>query len=562
MRTLPSGILGLIVLLGLAACKSTPEDTGSGGGNGDDGGTGDDGTGDDGADDTGDGPTWDARFDPFVAALQEDLEASLSTGVSVAIWQDGEIVFAEGFGTARPGEDLPVTPTTLFQIGSTTKMQTATGLLQQVDAGRLDLDAPLSEVLPDLDFDEQPGVAGTATMRDLLSHRGGFYDWLDWQQASDDELLQSYTYDFFDTYLWCMSPPGALWNYSNPNFVLQGVVTEDLDPEGRYWPDYMVDEVYRPLGMDRTFLRKSEVYDDGDYALGVGLVDLTTGEIGNAGWRDITDPAWARPAGLAWSTPTQMLSFARFLMVGNEEVLSTELSEALRAPQSPLEAMYPDEDHAYGYGVFVSPGIQVSETEYIEVPHWDHGGNTLWFTSAFHVLPEQDFAISILSNGYGDDYSRSVATAITTLIGDLPEPVAPPEYVMDPEGLDAHVGTYDDPFNVGELIITREGDALLVEMPFLTELGYDVTPELYGVSTDLWYLQLDGAYFELRFIADEAADPDRSAWAASRVFVTARVDESAAAFAPKAPRNTDPERLRRLLTESRTSPLELPPALR
>lgn len=549
---LPGLALPLAVAL-TAGCKD-PADSFGGlheGGGGDGAGGG--------GDDTGADP-----YAALEAALRRDLDASLATAVSVAIYQDGAIVYAEGFGNARPAESEPVTPDTLFQVGSTTKMHTAVGLLQQVEAGRLSLDAPLSEALPELHMAYQPGITAEMTVEQLLVHHAAFYDWIDWEQGPEDELLQSYTYEVFDDNLWVLAPPGSFWNYSNPNFVLQGVITEDLDPEGRFWPDYMVDEVYTPLGMDRTFLRKSEVYADGGYALGVGYTDLAKGEIGNASIAVIADPGWARPAGLAWSTPTQQLQLARLFLEGDEAVLSEALVGELTSAQVPIEEMYPEAGHAYGYGLFVSPGVTLSETEYVETPYWHHGGNTLWFTSGFHVLPEQGFAMSILSNGLGDDFSSSARVAMATLVDGLPEATPPAEYELDPSGLDVHVGTYQDDFNVGEVRVSREGDGLVVEMPVLDALDFEYDPVLVGISTNLWYVDIMGAWYDLRFLDPEGTGA--SAYLASRAFVAARQDaETALAAGP--PRSAagaleeGAARLRRHLAQVRPDPMTLPLSL-
>lgn len=560
MRPLsPSAALVLVLAsLSPAGCKDPADSFGglheSGGGDGGGGG---------GGDDTGGG----GEDLSLQAAIDRDLEANLATAVSIAVWQDGAVVWAEGFGNARPSGSEPVTADTLFQIGSTTKMHTAIGLLQQVEAGRLALDAPLSEALPNLDMDYQPGITADISVEQLLFHHGAFYDWIDWQQEPDDELLQTYTYEVFDDNLWVMAPPGSFWNYSNPNFILQGVLTEDLDPEGRFWPDYMVDEVYAPLGMDRTFLRKSEVYEDGGYALGVGYTDLNTGEIGNASIAVISDPGWARPAGLAWSTPTQQLQLARLFLEGEEDVLSEALVAELTAAQVPIEELNPEAGHGYGYGLFVSPGLTLSETEYVETPYWHHGGNTLWFTSGFHVLPEHGFAVSILSNGLGDDFSETTAAVLRAFVDDLPAATSPTDYELDPGGLDAHVGTYLDPFNVGELGVSREGDGLVVSFPVLDELGFDYDPVLYGVSTNLWYVDIEGAWYDLRFLDPEGTGA--SAYAASRAFVAARDEILSAAGPPAEAAPSDaasPElraaRLRRTLAQARPEPLTLPPALR
>ena len=145
----------------------------------------------------------------------------------------------------------------------------ATAVVNALEDGQVALDDTVAERLPGLVFDHDPDGTADITMHHLISHQGGFQDWLDWAAAPDDDLLATYTYGDYGTDSHLQSPAGAMWNYSNPNFTLAGLVTEELD-DGRYWPDILREDLFQPLGMARSTSRKSEVEADGDYALGVG----------------------------------------------------------------------------------------------------------------------------------------------------------------------------------------------------------------------------------------------------------------------------------------------------
>jgi len=526
----------LLAAVATAATVVACSDDTSGGG--DDAGTDTD-TDTDGDTDTG----WDPRFDDFAAALEADLEDSTAYGVSAAVMEGGEITFARAFGSKDPDGEVPLTPATLMQIGSTTKQMTAVALLRNVEAGQVALDDTLEEVLPLMEFDLDATWDDQVTLHHLISHQGAFLDYIPWGGPADDTELADWTYGVFDDEYFLMNPPGAFWNYSNPNFVFAGLVSEELDD--RPWPDIMVEDVYQPLGMDRTFLRKSEVEDDGDYALsyGLGKDDLYTGIMGPVEMEMMPDPGWARPAGLAWTTPTQMMAWARFLVDGDPDVLSDELRAEISSEQ--VDTLYLVGNMHYGYGLFVERGYLTLDGEWYEVPVWEHGGNTLSFSHFFYVLPAQEFAVAICASGYAVDFLRSVDAAVTTLV-DLPEPSAPPEYTFDPAALDDHVGTYTDPWNVGDMIVTREGDTLLVSMPTLDDYGYDVTPELEAVSSDIFVLYLDGDPFDLTFIPETDGGP--STWVRNRSFVTTRVEEAAARRQPT------PADVRRMLIRARLEP--------
>ena len=113
---------------------------------------------------------------PFDAAVFRDAVRSFMTtsrapGVAAAVVDGDRVVFAEGFGRLRADDPAPVTPDSLFQLGSLSKTMTATAILQAVAAGRLSLDAPLSRYTDGL----APAI-GALTVGALLSHVAGVED--------------------------------------------------------------------------------------------------------------------------------------------------------------------------------------------------------------------------------------------------------------------------------------------------------------------------------------------------------------------------------------------------
>lgn len=484
-------------------------------------------TGEDGGTETTSVPTQEGcedRHQSFLTALQADFAGTNALGVSAALMEDGVITCRVALGRRLVDEEGSPDIETLFQIGSTTKMFTSLALLQRVEDGGLSIDTSLAEALPGSDFALDADWNDAITMQHLMTHQGGFYDYLDWAAVEEDEDLAAFHQEVFFPNLWLMSPPGAFWNYSNPNFNLAGLVVEEAD--GRWYPDLMVEEVFGPLGMPRTVMRKAQAEADGNFAEGWGYsIILGEFQLGDVPIRRVVEPASARPAGAStWTTPTQMLEMARFLMEGDSAVLRDDLRLAMTEPQVSLQ-MGPTLS-SYGYGIIVVDGFSILD-DYYELPLWDHGGNTLSYSSDFYILPDQGFAISILSSGYGVSMSNAIVTALQDL-AELPAPVAGPEWTVDPERLDRHVGVYEDAYNVGEFIITRQDDTLHIQIPLLESLGYTVQEELEPLDSDLWLLYLDGVAYDLSFIGDEAEDS--STWVRNRTFVGTRTSSG---FAPQ-----------------------------
>ncbi|MDX9806828.1 MAG: serine hydrolase domain-containing protein [bacterium] len=467
----------------------------------------------------------DESFSPFIDALKKDLEKSDALGVSVAVMKGGNVVFAHAFGFKDAGRKVPLTPETLMQIGSTTKQMTATALLQKVEEEKVALENTINDVLPDLEFKLDETWDDSITVHHLLSHQGGFYDWIPWDFMPEDDMLEGIGSTYAKKYF-LMNPPGAFYNYSNPNFAFAGLITETLD--NRFWPDIMKEDVFAPLGMERTFLRRSEVKKDGDYSDSYGY---DYNEIESAEFTDITidkiaDSAFTRPAGLVWTTPLQMMKWADFIMNGNSDVLGDKYRKMITTPH--VDTLYGAGTMHYGYGMMVETGYMDKAGKWYEIPVWEHGGNTISFSNILYILPDQDFAVSICSSGYGTDFTESLDVAITTL-ANLPEPSETvPKYETDPEKFDDHVGTYNDAYNVGTMIITRNGDKLLVSAPTLEEYNYEVGPELVPVSSDIFFLYLDGQPLDITFVKEEG----HSKYMRNRIFVLTKVEEEETLITP------------------------------
>ena len=385
-----------------------------------------------------DGLTAD-EIDRIHDAVAASLEDGLATGYSVAVWRDGEVVYAEGFGDR--GDGMPVGPDTLFQIGSDTKKVTAIALLQQVDAGVLTLDQTVSEVVPELELAASPGHLGQVTLHDLLSHQSGLFDYTPWTEAPDDGELAAIALGRFVDNEYPMMPPGIAWNYANPNFSLVGMIDETVD--GRPWADLVAEDVFAPLGMAHSYARRDDmIAAEDDIASGHGTVlpdGLDTfspfeGAASGLGWvapADQLDNAFTRPAGLVWSTASDQARLLGFVIDGDDAVLPDDLRAELTTAHVPVVAHA--DDYGYGYGLMVQAGFTDSVQRYYRVPFYSHGGNTLTMTSSSTMLPDQRVAVSVLANGNNQDLREVAQIALEVAAGDrLPAPTEAPALIGPP----------------------------------------------------------------------------------------------------------------------------------
>jgi len=417
------------------------------------------------------------RFAPLAQAVEAERVSLGAPGVAVAVVEKGQVTFAKGFGSKDPtaAAGAPVEPTTLFRIGSTQKALTAIALLQTVQAGAVDLDRPITSYLPEFHLSQTPEPVAQITARHLLTHTSGLHDYLEIAAPADeatDAALAGFLTGRYADIGYVQSPPGAFHAYSNPGYMLAGLIAETVT--GVPYRQLMHDRVLAMLGMNRTFFLPSEVIADGDYALGRTCDPAADANcqnppgIGPVVHPDSYDNPWGRPAGYAWSSVLDMAKLAAFLVHGDERVLGRDLTAAMMSPQVPIHES--GGLTSYGYGVASSPGIRLAssqtQVDYYALRMIGHDGALSGYAANVSCLPERDFCFITLASGDGAFFISSLVTAIRTLV-DLPAPSTGPDLAPRLDRLDAYAGNYVDPFALGPIQITRMGNSLSAFAPTL-----------------------------------------------------------------------------------------------
>src|SRR5689334_555953 len=163
-------------------------------------------------------------FGPVDATIQDLMALYDVPGVAVGLIKDGKVIYTRGYGVRNTQTQQPVTEDTIFAIGSVSKSFTALDIAQLVDAGKLNLDAPVITYLPDFKLSD-PTATRQLTLRHLLSHTSGvppFDDWYttparDRKQIVDDMASVPIT-----------ALPGKVWQYTNQNFVVPAYVLQQV----------------------------------------------------------------------------------------------------------------------------------------------------------------------------------------------------------------------------------------------------------------------------------------------------------------------------------------------
>jgi CubicO group peptidase (beta-lactamase class C family) len=183
----------------------------------------------------------DSIFAPFTAAG--------SPGCALGIVQDGRLSYARGYGLASIELGVPITPRTIFDIGSVSKQFTAMAVVLLAQDGKLSLDDEIQKYLP-----EMPRYARPVTIRHLLHHTSGLRDYIDllaWSGVEEEAVTGDR--EALDILARQKAPnfeAGAQFLYSNTGFFLLSVIVERVS--GRSLREFAAERIFRPLGMAHT----------------------------------------------------------------------------------------------------------------------------------------------------------------------------------------------------------------------------------------------------------------------------------------------------------------------
>jgi CubicO group peptidase (beta-lactamase class C family) len=204
-----------------------------------------------------------AAIDAYVTARMEDLRIP---GAAIGIVKDDQILYLRGFGIADPS-GRPVTPQTPFRLASVSKTITALAIMQLVEAGKVELDAPVQRYLPW--FRVASGTSSTAeessliTVRHLLYHTSGIP-----QSAGNDNFFNG---DLSEaslennvrrlTRVALNRPVGTTYQYANLNYDVLGLIVQSVS--GQSYEAYIQEHIFTPLAMHRSFTSQAEAHAQG-----------------------------------------------------------------------------------------------------------------------------------------------------------------------------------------------------------------------------------------------------------------------------------------------------------
>lgn len=326
-----------------------------------------------------------ASLDELLAKLDAEVPGWLKQanvpGAAVAVIQNGVVTTTRGYGLANVEKQIPVTPTTGFNVGSISKTIAAWGVMRLVEQGKLDLDAPVETYLtrwhlPDSKFDER-GV----TIRRLLSHTAGLslHGYPGWGPNKElptlEQSLSGKTNGSGAVYL--TMEPGTRWQYSGGGYTLAQLIVEEVTHES--FEDYMRETVLRPLGMTAS-----------DYQLSKELIARSSLAYDQRG-RPTPNPRFTEQAAAGLHTTVEDLAtFAAAALATDtgapvgRGVLKPQTIELMLTPAPASSGMY-----GLGYSaMLLSSGRQGR----------GHAGSNRGWEAFFEVVPETRDGIVVVTN--------------------------------------------------------------------------------------------------------------------------------------------------------------------
>ncbi|WP_292377407.1 serine hydrolase domain-containing protein [Methanosarcina sp. UBA289] len=227
--------------------------------------------------------------------IQEELNVTNTPGCAVAIVSGDKIVYAKGFGVANVETGQPVTPETLFMIGSTTKQFTAYTLISMAEEGKVDINKPVGYYIKDL----SPRLSNV-TASQLLSHTAGLKEESgDYEKERFDveSGLEEYIRTLNDSSFF--TDPGEVFSYSNTGFSLAGYLAQIVGEKP--YPDAVDEKVFKPVGMNNsTFYLETAV----THPMSMGHTGNTSAKVEVYRPFEEDVPLW--PAGF-FSSPMSMI---------------------------------------------------------------------------------------------------------------------------------------------------------------------------------------------------------------------------------------------------------------
>jgi CubicO group peptidase (beta-lactamase class C family) len=375
--------------------------------------------------------------------IRKEMNKNDVQGLSIALVDDQQVVWAEGFGLANVKDKISADSDTIYRLGSVSKLFTATAAMQLVEQGKLELDQPLVKYVPDFSLRTRFEGALPITLRHIMTHHSGIPSDHEGMWTKNPQPLKSLPALLKGEY--AAFPPDTVFAYSNLGVSLLGLAVQNVS--GQEFAAHMRQTVLAPLGMEHAVF--STTIDSVPPAASAynGIEEKTEPPL-----RDI-------PAGGLNASVNDMSRFIRMILAGGaidgRRIIKPETLHEMLRPQNDAVAL--DSGFHIGLGWMLGGlgGINIKNVG----PVAHHGGATIYHRAQLIVLPQVKLGIIVLANSSGgQQVVNKIATetlklaivAKTGLKQPEVEPVVTGEFLSQDE-LNAYEGSYATLAGLGKI---------------------------------------------------------------------------------------------------------------
>ena len=431
-------------------------------------------------------------------------------GYSIAVVNEGETVYAMGFGSRDPGRSLPATPDTLYGIGSITKSFVAIGIMQLAEKGLLTLDDPVNIHIP-----FKLGLPGKPiTIRHLLTHSSGLPSvasssvalhrgvgadtGIPWGSVDDFYRLVNGAQDEI------AAEPGRRFFYHNAGWRMLGHVIQEKS--GVPFHRYIKQNILEPLGMNRSTLNVAEFTADTNHIV----------------------PHWKKPDGsvepsrFPYPNPEDNLDFSFIAAAGGIASSVNEMARYLNCQLSlgeypggslassdsftQMQTLYinrPDGyygENGYGYGLSVTPGFNGYKMV-------GHGGSILVSTAYMAFVPDLKAGVVMMGNSTNIPYEEIAESVFAIMMGKDPADAVPSHGVK--HRMNQLTGTYSIYKSIESVEVQNRGGMLYLRTknPF-ADTTQPLIPEDPLLGSTMFYTYVDGIKSPVEFVVKEDGGVD------------------------------------------------------
>ncbi len=361
-----------------------------------------------------------------VQELIKDFDNAETPGGVIWVMRDGKVIFEKSFGMANLTHNIPFTTSTPTNIGSTSKQFTALAIALLEEKGLLSVNDDIRKYIPEL-----PDLGDTVRIRHLLSHTSGYREYLNSLMMSGRQLGDPIRLEEIILLVQhqpeLQNKPGETHNYNNTGYALLAMTIERVT--GEEFPDWMRQNIFLPLGMTHTQVRRNPTEIIPGSAQGYRLTE-------DDSYEEVMDIYASRGAGGIYTTLPDLEKWIRNFQ--NPVVGNPALIEKLQT------SFYLNNGDTLKYGY----GLTVREMNGLKMV--GHGGADIAHRSMLVMFPEVKGAVITQSNNssFQDMIAKKTAEIFFADVMDIEEKeeeaaeTNPDEFVYDMEKFDDLAGRY------------------------------------------------------------------------------------------------------------------------